>query len=50
MSVAYGLSFAALTLLPPLNPWLAHGLAATFIATSIAATFVALRSSLPFRA
>ncbi len=48
MSVAYGLSFAALIFAPPLNPWLAYGLAATFIASSIAATLVALRSSLPF--
>jgi hypothetical protein len=47
MSVACGLSFAALIFASPLNPWLAHGLAATFIASSIAATFVALRSSLP---
>jgi SulP family sulfate permease len=48
MSVAYGLSFAALIFAPPLNTWLAYGLAATFIASSVAATFVALRSSLPF--
>jgi sulfate permease, SulP family len=48
MSVAYGLSFAALIFAPPLNTWLAYGLAATFIATSIVATLVALRSSLPF--
>jgi SulP family sulfate permease len=48
MSVAYGLSFAALIFASPLNTWLAYGLAATFIATSIAATLVALRSSLPF--
>jgi SulP family sulfate permease len=48
MSVACGLSFAALIFAPPLNPWLAYGLASTFIASSIAATFVALRSSLPF--
>ena len=48
LSVAYGLSFAALIFAPPLNTWLAYGLAATFIASSIAAAFVAVRSSLPF--
>ena len=48
MSIAYGLSFAALIFAPPLNTWLAYGLAATFIASAIGAAFVALRSSLPF--
>jgi sulfate permease, SulP family len=48
MSVAYGLSFAALIFAPPLNTWLAYGLAATFIASAIGAAFVAIRSSLPF--
>ncbi len=48
MSVAYGLSFAALIFAPPLNTWLAYGIAATFIASAIGAAFVAVRSSLPF--
>src|SRR6478752_631174 len=48
MTIAYGLSFAVLIFAPPLNTWLAYGLAGTFIASSIAAAIVALRSSLPF--
>ncbi len=48
MSVAYGLSFAALIFAPPLNTWLAYGITATFIASAIGAAFVAFRSSLPF--
>ena len=39
MSVAYGLSFAALIFAPPLTPWIAYG---------ISAAIVAVRSSLPF--
>ncbi|HSA66378.1 MAG TPA: hypothetical protein VLE24_01800 [Methyloceanibacter sp.] len=48
MSVAYGLSFAALIFAPPLTPWIAYGIAATFITTTISAAIVAARSSLPF--
>jgi len=48
MSVAYGLSFAALIFAGVLHTWLGYGLAATFIASAIGAAFVALRSSLPF--
>ena len=48
ISVAYGLSFAALIFAPPLTPWIAYGIAATFLTTAIASAFVALRSSLPF--
>ncbi len=48
MSVAYGLSFAALIFAPPLTPWIAYGIAATFLTTAIASAVVALRSSLPF--
>jgi sulfate permease, SulP family len=48
ISVAYGLSFAALIFAPPLHTWLAYGIAATFIASAISAAFVAARSSLPF--
>src|SRR5690349_7360435 len=48
MTVAYGLSFAALIFSASLHTWLAYGIAATFIPTAIAASFVAARSSLPF--
>ena len=48
ISVAYGLSFAALIFAPPLVPWIAYGIAATFLTTAISAAFVAARSSLPF--
>jgi sulfate permease, SulP family len=48
MSVAYGLSFAALIFAAPLHTWLAYGIAATFITTAISASFLAARSSLPF--
>jgi len=41
MSVAYGLSFAALIFAGVLHTWLAYGLAATFIASAIGAAFVA---------
>jgi SulP family sulfate permease len=48
ISVAYGLSFAALIFAPPLHTWLAYGIAATFITSAISASFMAARSSLPF--
>jgi SulP family sulfate permease len=48
ISVAYGLSFAALIFAPPLTPWIAYGIAATFLTTAISAAIVAARSSLPF--
>ncbi len=48
MTVAYGLSFAALIFSASLHTWLAYGIAATFMTTAIAASFVAARSSLPF--
>jgi sulfate permease, SulP family len=48
VTVAYGLSFAALIFAPPLHTWLAYGIAATFITTAISASFVAARSSIPF--
>jgi sulfate permease, SulP family len=47
LSIAYGLSFAALIFSGPLTPWLAYGIAATFIAATGAAV-VAARSSIPF--
>ncbi len=37
MTVAYGLSFAALIFSASLHTWLAYGLAATFITTAISA-------------
>ncbi|HZP09834.1 SLC26A/SulP transporter family protein [Methyloceanibacter sp.] len=48
ISVAYGLSFAALIFAPPLNTWLAYGIAATFVTMAIGAAVVSARSSLPF--
>ena len=48
ISVAYGLSFAALIFAPPLSTLLAYGIAATFITTAISASIVAARSSVPF--
>jgi SulP family sulfate permease len=48
ITVAYGLSFAALIFAPPLNSWLAYGIAATFITSAVTAAIVAWRSSLPF--
>jgi sulfate permease, SulP family len=48
MSVAYGLSFAALIFAPPLTPWIAYGIAATFITSTVSAAIMAARSSVPF--
>src|SRR5262245_5100400 len=48
ITVAYGLSFAALIFAPPLNSWLAYGIAATFITSAVTSAIVAARSSLPF--
>lgn len=48
MSIAYGLSFAALIFAPPLTPWIAYGIAATFLTSAVSAAIVAARSSLPF--
>ena len=45
VAVAYGLSFAALTFAPPLTPWIAYGIAATFATTTIGAAIVAVRGS-----
>jgi SulP family sulfate permease len=49
MTVAYGLSFAALIFSASLHTWLAYGLAATFITTAISASFVAERRFASFR-
>ena len=48
LSLAFGLSFAALIFSGPLTPWLAYGIAASFIASSAAGLVVAIGSSLPF--
>jgi len=48
LSLAFGLSFAALIFSGPLAPWLPYGIAASFIASSVAALVVALGSTLPF--
>jgi SulP family sulfate permease len=45
MSVAYGLSFAALIFAAPLTPWIAYGIAATFVTATISAAIVPVRSS-----
>jgi SulP family sulfate permease len=47
VSVAFGLSFAALIFSGPLTPWLAYGIAASFISSSIAGLVIAAGSSLP---
>jgi len=48
LSIAFGLSYAALIFSGPLAPWLAYGIAVTFLSTAVSALVVALRSSLPF--
>src|SRR5208283_962539 len=48
LSLAFGLSLAALIFSGPLTPWLAYGIAASFIASSVAGLVVAIGSSLPF--
>jgi sulfate permease, SulP family len=48
LSIAYGLSFAALIFSGPLAPWLGYGIAATFLTSAVGASIVAMRSSLPF--
>ena len=45
ISVAYGLSFAVLIFAPPLTPWIADGIAATFLTTAISAAFIAARAA-----
>ncbi len=48
VSIVYCVSYAAFIFSGPLAPWLGYGIAATFIATTIGALVVALRSSVPF--
>jgi len=48
VTLAFSLSYAALIFSGPLVPYIAYGLAATFITTAIGAIVMASRSSLPF--
>src|SRR5262245_4321677 len=48
LSIAYGLSYAALIFAGPLGHWLSYGIAVTFLTAAVAAAVVALRSSLAF--
>ena len=48
VSLAFALSFAALIFTGSLGPWLAYGIAASFITSAVAALVVALGSTLPF--
>ena len=48
LSIMFYLSYAALIFSGPLTPWLAYGIAATFITAAIGGAAISLRSSLPF--
>src|SRR5215510_681062 len=48
VSIVYCVSYAAFIFSGPLAPWLGYGIAAIFISTTISASVVALRSSVPF--
>src|SRR5262249_10479778 len=48
VSIIYCVSYAAFIFSGPLAPWLGYGIGAAFIATTIGAFVVALRSSVPF--
>jgi sulfate permease, SulP family len=48
VSLVFSLSYAALIFSGPLAPWLAYGMAATFITAAIGGIVMASRSSLPF--
>jgi SulP family sulfate permease len=48
LSIATGLSYAALIFSGPLKPWLGYGIAVTLLSTAVGALVVALRSSLSF--
>lgn len=48
LSITFGLSYSLLIFAGPLAPYLSCGLAATFIASAVLATVLALGSSLPF--
>jgi SulP family sulfate permease len=48
LSILFYLSYAALIFSGPLTPWLAYGIAATFVTAAIGGAAMSLRSSLPF--
>lgn len=48
LTIAFGLSYAALVFAGPLAPLLPYGVAATFISAAVAGAIVALGSSFPF--
>jgi SulP family sulfate permease len=48
LTVTFGLSYSLLIFAGPLAPYLSYGVAATFIASAVLATVIALGSSLPF--
>ncbi len=48
LNVTFGLSYALLIFAGPLAPYLSYGVAATFIASTVLATIIAVGSSLPF--
>lgn len=48
LTVTFGLSYSLLIFAGPLSPYLAYGIAATFISSAVLAAIVALGSSLPF--
>ena len=48
LTIAFGLSYAALIFSGPLTPWLGHGITATFVSSAAIALVVALGSSFPF--
>jgi SulP family sulfate permease len=48
LTVAFGLSYSLLIFSGPLAPYLAYGVAATFISSAVLAAVIALGSSVPF--
>jgi sulfate permease, SulP family len=48
LTVTFGLSYSLLIFGGPLSPYLSYGVAATFIASAILASVIAIGSSLPF--
>ena len=48
LNITFGLSYALLIFAGPLAPYLSYGVAATFIASTVLATIIAVGSSLPF--
>ena len=48
LTIAFGLSYSLLIFSGPLAPYLAYGVAATFISSAILGAVIALGSSIPF--